>query len=54
MHRLGSELPYCCGMTELQIIQLPITAIDVVTNPWQAYFLSFLQIDVALFVSSLA
>jgi len=27
------------GMTELWLIQIPFTAIDVVTSPWQAYFL---------------
>jgi hypothetical protein len=38
------------GMTELWLMQIPFTAIDVVTSPWQAYFLSFLQIHVALFL----
>ena len=36
------------GMTELWLIQVPFTSIDVVTSPWQAYFLSFIQIRVAL------
>ena len=36
------------GMTELWLIQIPFTSIDVVTSPWQAYFLSFLQIHAAL------
>jgi hypothetical protein len=36
------------GMTELWLIQVPFTPIDVVTSPWQAYFLSFIQIHVAL------
>ena len=36
------------GMTELWLIQVPFTSIDVVTSPWQAYFLSFVQIHVAL------
>jgi len=38
------------GMTELWLIQIPFTTIEVVTSPWQAYFLSFLQIHVALFL----
>jgi len=36
------------GMTELWLYQIPFTSIDVVTSPWQAYFLSFLQIHAAL------
>jgi hypothetical protein len=36
------------GMTELWLIQVPFTSIDVVASPWQAYFLSFIQIHVAL------
>ncbi len=36
------------GMTELWLMQIPFTSIDVVTSPWQAYFLSFIQIHVAL------
>ena len=36
------------GMTELWLIQIPFTSIDVVTSPWQAYFLSFIQIHIAL------
>ncbi len=36
------------GMTDLWLIQVPFTSIDVVTSPWQAYFLSFVQIHVAL------
>jgi len=36
------------GMTELWLIQVPFTSTDVVTSPWQAYFLSFIQIHVAL------
>jgi len=38
------------GMTELWLIQIPFTSIDIVTSPWQAYFLSFLQIHIALFL----
>jgi len=38
------------GMTELWLMQIPFTSIDIVTSPWQAYFLSFLQIHVALFL----
>ena len=36
------------GMTELWLIQIPFTSIDVVTSPWQAYFLSFIQIHISL------
>jgi hypothetical protein len=36
------------GMTTLWLIQIPFTSIDVVTSPWQAYFLSFIQIHIAL------
>jgi hypothetical protein len=36
------------GMTELWLIQIPFTSIDVATSPWQAYFLSFIQIHVSL------
>jgi len=36
------------GMTELWLYQIPFTSIEVVSSPWQAYFLSFLQIHVAL------
>jgi len=38
------------GMTELWLIQIPFTSIAVVTSPWQAYFLSFLQIHIAFFL----
>jgi len=38
------------GMTELWLIQVPFTSINVVTSPWQAYFLSFLQIHITLFL----
>jgi len=38
------------GMTELWLIQIPLTSIDVVTSPWQAYFISFIQIHIALFL----
>jgi len=38
------------GMTELWLMQIPFTAINVITSPWQAYFLSFLQIHVSLFL----
>jgi len=38
------------GMTELWLMQIPFTAIDVVVSPWQAYFLSFLQIHIAFFL----
>ena len=36
------------GMTKLWLIQIPFTSIDIVTSPWQAYFLSFVQIHVSL------
>jgi len=36
------------GMTELWLYQIPFTSIEVVLSPWQAYFLSFLQIHGAL------
>jgi len=36
------------GMTELWLMQIPFTSIEVVTSPWQAYFFSFLQIHAAL------
>jgi len=38
------------GMTELWLMQVPFTGINVVTSAWQAYFISFVQIHIALFL----
>ena len=32
----------------LWLMQIPFTKIEVVMNPWQAYYLSILQLHVAL------
>jgi len=36
------------GMTELWLMQVPFTSIEIVTSAWQAYFLSFIQLHIAL------
>lgn len=35
-------------ITDLWLMQIPFTSIEIAMSPWQAYYLSFLQIEASI------